>query len=294
MNIPDPRHAAATAPMAALAAPQWGGQAPSVIDPGVIAHLANQFFNAVPGQAADPAALAKFAMAQERPPAPPTSVPGTIGAAAAVPGTSVPGAQSVPFTSQTPSLPLDTVRAPTQQIPAAGLASGITAAPDVATPLYPPSVLTAPSGIRSPEPSTGYLAAADLSTIPQMLSPAVALVPPYLHEPAVVPFPGTRPPEAFYFLDAGQLAQPGLPEWPSVPGSFSEASVPLAPGVTGFSRESRPSSLPKVSDAPAPHIEQPPSYGANFPAEEALRPQNLNELRAFPSATFPAGYSHTT
>jgi len=294
MNIPDPRHAAATAPMAAPAAPQWGGQAPSVINPDLIAHLANQFFNAAPGQTVDPQALANFAVTQERPPAPPTSVPGAIAAAAAVPGTSVPGAQSIPFTSQNPSLPLDTVRAPAQQIPAAGLASGITSAPDAMAPLYPPAVLTAPSGIRSPEPSSGYMAEADLSAIPHMLGPAVALLPPSLHEHAVVPFPGTRPSEAFYFLDAGQPAQPGLSELPSVPVSVPGDPVPQAPHVTSFSRETRPSSLPGVAGAPAPHIEQPPSYGANFPAEEALRPQNLSELKAFPSATFPAGYSHAT
>src|SRR6266849_5401813 len=98
MNMPDPRHAAATAPAASPQAPQWGGQAPSVIDPALIAHLANAFLNAAPGQTPDPQALANFAATQERPPAPPTSVPGAIGAAAAVPGTSVPGAvQAMPF-----------------------------------------------------------------------------------------------------------------------------------------------------------------------------------------------------
>ena len=34
MSTPDPRHAAASAPVADPASPQWGGQAPSVIDPG--------------------------------------------------------------------------------------------------------------------------------------------------------------------------------------------------------------------------------------------------------------------
>ena len=43
MNMPDPRHAAATAPAASPQAPQWGGQAPSVIDPALVAHLANAF-----------------------------------------------------------------------------------------------------------------------------------------------------------------------------------------------------------------------------------------------------------
>src|SRR5208283_4911862 len=109
MNMPDPRHAAASAPVTTPPAPQWGGEAPSVIDPGLIARLANTFLNASPGHTIDPGTLANFAAAQERPPAPPSSVPGAIGAAAAAPGTSVPGAlAAAPFVTEfaRPSIPV--------------------------------------------------------------------------------------------------------------------------------------------------------------------------------------------
>jgi cysteine desulfurase / selenocysteine lyase len=179
MNIPDPRHAAATAPIAAPAGPQWGGQAPSVIDPALIAHIANSFFNASPGQMPDPAALANFAATQERPPAPPTSIPGAIGAGAALPGTSVPGAQSVPFTTQVPVSLLDAARAPAQHIPAEGLASGITGVPaGAAAPPASQAAVPGPSPEKGQQPRTGLSDGASLSAVPQTLGPITALVPP--------------------------------------------------------------------------------------------------------------------
>jgi hypothetical protein len=48
MSAPDPRHAAASVPVATPPAPQWGGQVPSVIDPGLIARLANSSGQHIP------------------------------------------------------------------------------------------------------------------------------------------------------------------------------------------------------------------------------------------------------
>jgi cysteine desulfurase/selenocysteine lyase len=257
MNIPDPRHAAATAPIAAPAGPQWGGQAPSVIDPGLIAHLANSFFNASPGQMVDPQALANFAATQERPAAPPTSLPGAMGAAAALPGTSVPGAQSVPFTTQIPVFPLDVVRAPAQHIPAAGLASGITGLPAAAAaPPASPTAVSGSSAEKGHQASLGYLGEAELRALPQTLGPLTALVPPAV------------PAELHGF-----------------PGA---SALPVGP------RETLPSGAPGIAGAPALHIEQSPTYGKSFPTEAELRPQKLSGLNAFPSTTFPAGFSHET
>ncbi|MGQ0444030.1 MAG: family 2A encapsulin nanocompartment cargo protein cysteine desulfurase [Beijerinckiaceae bacterium] len=299
MNIPDPRHAAATAPIAAPAGPQWGGQAPSVIDPGLIAHLANSFFNASPGQMADPQALANFAATQERPAAPPTSVPGAMGAAAALPGTSVPGAQSVPFTTPIPVFLLDTVRAPAQHIPAAGLASGITGLPAGAAALQAsPMAVSGPSAEKGQQASLGYLGEAELRTLPQTLGPLTALVAPAV--PAELhgfPWASALPAEAYYFLDGGSAAAaPALPSAvPSSPSGAAPAPAASLPGLQsdlGRPRETIPSGIPGIADAPAPHIEQSPTYGKSFPTEAELRPQELSGLNAFPSTTFPAGFSH--
>lgn len=301
MNIPDPRHAAATAPIAAPAGPQWGGQAPSVIDPGLIAHLANSFFNSSPGQMADPQALATFAATQERPAAPPTSVPGATGAAAALPGTSVPGAQSVPFTTQIPVFLLDTVRAPAQHLPAAGLASGITGLPAGAAALpASPTAVSGPSAEKGQQAPMGYLDGAALRALPQTLGPLTALVPPAV--PAELHgFPGLSalPAEAFYFLDGGSTA--AAPTVPStVPSSPSAAvsalgvSLPGVPSDLVRPRETLPSGAPGIAGVPAPHIEQSPTYGKSFPTEAELRPRELSGLNAFPSTTFPAGFSHET
>jgi cysteine desulfurase / selenocysteine lyase len=301
MNIPDPRHAASTAPIAAPAGPQWGGQSPSVIDPGLIAHLANSFFNASPGQMVDPQALANFAATQERPAAPPTSVPGAIGAAAALPGTSVPGVQSVPFTTQLPPFSLDTVRAPAQHIPAAGLASGITGIPAVAA--APPPSPTAISGLsaeKGQQASPGYLGEANLRALPQILGPLTALVPPAAEFSQGFPGASAPPAEAFYFLDgSGTVAAPTLPSTvPSSPSAAAAASGTSLPGAQSdvtLPRDTQHlSRAPGVAGAPAPHIEQSPTYGKSFPTEAELRPQGLSGLNAVPSTTFPSGYSHET
>jgi cysteine desulfurase / selenocysteine lyase len=302
MNIPDPRHAAATAPTAPPAGPQWGGQAPSVIDPALIAHLATAFFNATPGQMPDPAALANFAATQERPPPPPTSVPGAIGAAAALPGTSIPGAQAMPFTTQIPVSLLDTARAPAQHIPGASLASGITGIPaGAAASPASSAAFPGPSPEKSQQPTTGFLDGASLSAFPQTFSPLTALVPPTV--PAgfsqALPSASALPAEALYFLDGGGTSvAPTLPA--TVPGSPSAAGAAPRPSLPGVGanlvlpRETLPSGAPGAGGAPAPHIEQTPTYGKNFPTEAELRPQDLARLGALPSATFPSGFTHET
>ncbi|HXW72283.1 MAG TPA: family 2A encapsulin nanocompartment cargo protein cysteine desulfurase [Methylocella sp.] len=293
MNIPDPRHAAATAPAAPPAGPQWGGQSPSVIDPAMIAHLANAFFNATPGQTPDAMALANFAATQERPPPPPTSVPGAIGAAAALPGTSIPGAQSVPFTTQVPVSLLDTARAPAQHIPAAGLAFGITGVPAgaAATPA-PPAAAPRPS-----QSETGFLAGTSLSALPQTLGPLTALVPASIPVEFSQGLPGASalPPEALYFLDGGTSIAPTIPATvpssPSAAAAAPGASLPGAGVDLVLPRETLPSGAPDVAGASVPHVEQSPAYGKSFPTEAELRPQELSVLGALPSTTFPYGFS---
>lgn len=302
MNIPDPRHAAATAPIATPAAPQWGGQAPSVIDPGLIAHLANSFFNASPGQIPDPQALANFAATQERPAAPPTSVPGAIGAAAAMPQSSVPGAQSVPFVTEIPAAPLDTARAPSQHIPAAGLASGITGVPAGAA--APPAAaaaspnLSAEKGQQSASPPFGE---PDFGALLQGLGPAISLVPTHVTAGFAQALPpgAVLPAEALYFLDgAGISATP--PQYAAVPASPNAATAaPEAawPGTTAdrvLPRETLASAPPEGGSLPASPLEEAPQFFSLVPTEAELRPQNLSELSAFPPATFPSGFSHAT
>jgi cysteine desulfurase/selenocysteine lyase len=320
MNIPDPRHAAASAPITTPAAPQWGGQAPSVIDPGLIARLANAFFNASPGQPTDPAALANFTVLQERPPGPPTSLPGAIGAAAAMPQTSVLGAQSVPFTTQTPIIPLDAARAPTQHIPAAGLASGLTGVPaGAAAPPATPAFVPGPASGKGEAPTAGHLGEPDLTALLQGLGPLTALVSPDVPADFSQGLPGASalPNQSLYFLDHAGTAVPStqpavVTTTPSAAAAAPATSLPgvstdptsvreiglggapyvgspyaaaNAPGVTG---------APNVGGAPGPHIDQAPTYGTNFPTEADLRPQDLSGLGSFPSATFPSGFSHAS
>jgi cysteine desulfurase/selenocysteine lyase len=299
MNTPDPRHAAASAPIATPAAPQWGGQAPSVIDPGLVARLANAFFNASPGAPIDPTAIANFALQQERPPAPPTSLPGAIGAAAAVPGTSVLGAQSVPFTTEVPLVPLDAARAPTQHIPAAALASGLTGVPAGAA--APPAGLPGPTPEKGEAPTAGQLGEPDLTALLRGLGPATALVSPDVPAGFAHGLPGTSalPSESLYFLEPSGTTVPPtqpavVPAAPSAAPAMPGTSVPGPATEPALSRETQLSGAPGLAGAPGPHIEQAPTYGKNFPTEAELRPRELSELSSFPPATFPSGFSHAS
>jgi len=284
MNIPDPRHAAATAPVAPPAGPQWGGQAPSVIDPALIAHIANAFFNATPGQMPDPQALANFTATQERPAPPPTSVPGAIGAAAALPGTSVPGAQSVPFTTQIPvSLP-DTARAPAQHIPAAGLASGITGVPaGAAAPPASSAAVPGPSPEQGQQPTTGLLDGGSLSALPQTLGPLTALVPPTLPAGFSQALPGASalPPEALYFLDGGGTSvAPTLPA--TVPGSPSAAVAASRTSLPGLGNGGGASAAPTL---PAT-VPSTPSAAAAVPGTSL---PGVGTDLVMPRETLPSG-----
>jgi cysteine desulfurase/selenocysteine lyase len=302
MNTPDPRHAAASAPIATPAAPQWGGQAPSVIDPGLIARLANAFLNASPGAPIDPAALANFTVMQERPPAPPTSLPGAIGAAAAVPGTSILGAQSIPFTTEIPIFPLDAARAPTQHIPAAALATGITGVPaGAAAPPVASGTSPGPATGKGEAPNPGHLGEPDLTALLQGLGPLTALVSPEVPSQFAQGLPGASglPSESLYFLDrSGTVPLSSTPaEVPPSASTIAAASGTSLPGAAndpGLPPEKRLSGAPHIAGSPGPHIEQVPTYGNNFPTEAELRPRELGELSSFPSATFPSGFSHGT
>ncbi len=296
MSMPDPRHAAASAPLPTPPAPQWGGEAPSVIDPGLIAKLANAFLNASPGQIVDPQALANFAAAQGHPAALPASLPGAVGAAAAAPGTSVPGAQSIPFTTQIPVFPLDTARAPAQHIPAAGLATGIPGVPASADISPAIASIPGPGPEKGQGPEPAFLGEAGLRAIPQTLGPATALVPPagptaFSHGLPAAALPG----EALYFLGGGGTA----PSQPSaVPVTPSAAAA--APGISLPGGQADPV-LPRDTIYPAsahgaaqPQFNQTPSYGKTFPSEAELRPQGAAGLDTSPTAAFPSGFSHET
>ncbi|HEY8006794.1 MAG TPA: family 2A encapsulin nanocompartment cargo protein cysteine desulfurase [Methylocella sp.] len=272
MSMPDPRHSAASVPLTTPPAPQWGGEAPSVIDPGLIAKLGNAFLNASPGQTVDPQALANFAITQERPPAPPTSVPGAIGAAAAAPGTSVPGAlATAPFAAGQPGYPTQFGGAPPtvidttgRHIPAAGLATSATGIPAGAagTPLLAAG-LPGPSPEKGQETVHGFPGEAELRALPHSLGQATSLVPTTLpsgFSPAGFSHSSIPGPEALYFLnDTGTAAAQ-----PSVP-----AAVP-----------------------PAPAFEQSPAFRPNYPSEADLRPQAPGSVSAFPLTPSPAGFSH--
>ncbi len=287
MSTPDPRHAAASAPVATPPAPQWGGEAPSVIDPGLIARLANSFLNASPGQTVDPQALANFAVAQERPPSPPTSVPGAIGAAAAAPGTSIPGALSVPFLAERPSHPNIYGGEPPigfdnsgQHIPAGGLATGVTGIPAGAAEAPTPLVgHSGPSPEKGQASSQNFLGEADLRTLPQSLGPLISLVPttsPAGFSPvgfSHAALPGGHPAladDSLYFLkEAGPAAAPdrvGTPTPTTNPDVPSHGIVAAAPERT---------------KTPARPFEQSPTYASNYPTEAELRPQSHGD----PSAT---------
>jgi cysteine desulfurase / selenocysteine lyase len=290
MNMPDPRHAAASAPVTTPPAPQWGGEAPSGIAPGLIARLANAFLNASPGHMVDPQALANFATTQERPPAPPTSVPGAIAAAAAAPGTSVPGALATPFVTELPSHPAETL-APTQRIPAAGLASGITGVPAAAT------ALPGPSPEKGQQPTPGSLGEPGLLA-PQKFGPLTALIPTTVPAEFSQGFPGALalPAEALYFLDGGGKAvAPTLPS--TMPSSASAAAAAPGTNLPGaqsdpiWPRETRPSGTPGPG-APDPHLEQSPTYGKGFPTEAELRPKSPGGVTALAPPAFPSGFSH--
>jgi len=228
MNTPDPRHAAATAPSPSPQAPQWGGQMPAALDPAMLAHLANAFFNAAPGQTPDPQAFADFSAGRAEVPEPPSSPSGAAGALAALPGLSVPGAA---LTQPQVSLPYN-------------------------------------SQISS------------LETLPQSLGPATSLVRP----DAPRDFPANLqaaadPASTLYFLNEARGQTPGGSINPVPAAAFP--SVPTSSQVTDFQ--------PGV---PGPQLQQPPSYGRNYPNESELRPQDLSTLQGLPPVTFPNGYQH--
>lgn len=246
-----------------------------MIDPGLIAKMANAFLNSSPGQIIDPGAMANFAVTQEHPPAPPSSVPGAAGAAAAAPGTSVPGVFASPFITGLPgrqtsfgSDPLS-LKDGGRHIPAAGLATGPSGAVGIPTSAAA-TIPAAPSAEKGQETLQSFPGEAELRALPQSLGPATSLVPatfPSGFSPAgfahsSLPAQG---PEALYFL-----AETG-------PAAAAAASVPGA--------AINPAAAP-------PSIEQSPVFAPNFPSEAQLRPQNLEGDAAFPLTPVPSGFSH--
>jgi len=267
----------------------------------LIAHLANAFLNAAPGQTVDPQALANFGAALERPPSPPTSLPGAVGAAAAAPATSAPGVQSVPFVTELPGRPTEAARAPTQHIPASGLATGVTGFPAGAAAAPPPV-----AGFASPSPEKGqgspqgFLSEADLRALPQSLGPLISLAPTtspsgfspagFSHGSVPSTYPGGRSDSLYFLNEAGLSAPPA----PPASASLGSAAWPgaEAPGASFIPQPPSQSLLFGAPAAPAPSIEQSPVFPANFPTETELRPQGLAESGALGPALAPAGFSH--
>ncbi|MEJ0092590.1 MAG: family 2A encapsulin nanocompartment cargo protein cysteine desulfurase [Methylocella sp.] len=309
MSTPDPKQAAATAPIAAPAAPQYGGQGPAVIDPGLIARMANSFFNAAPGQMVDPQALANF-MVQDRLPIPPTSAPGTIGAVVAAPGTSIPGAQSVPFVTELPGVTAGTAGAPIKHAPAAGHAAAAADSPAVTTTpeSFAASVGLAPEeGPDLPHPRAhlrekallalvqglGDVTSLTPSTFPSGfshssapaggLSPAPSFPAGFSH--GSVPMGSPKPPEtSLSFLKEAGLAF--APPSPSAPAQSVTAPPTHAgpPGVRG--------SAPVAAEVPGSSIEQHPAFAStNYPTETDLRPHGVGDVSLLGAAASPSGFS---
>ncbi|WOJ90485.1 family 2A encapsulin nanocompartment cargo protein cysteine desulfurase [Methylocapsa polymorpha] len=305
MNIPDPRHAAATAPVATPPAPQWGGQAPSVIDPGLIAHLANAFLNAAPGQTVDPQALANFGAALERPPSPPTSIR-TRGRRRRAGDKRA--RRSVHSLRHRIARPAHRGRAAdaacSRRRPRHGrhrLPAGAAAAP-------PPV-----AGFASPSPEKGqgsaqtapqgFLSEADLRALPQSLGPLISLAPTtspsgfspagFSHGSVPSAYPGGQS-DSLYFLNEAGLSAPPTTLPASAPASLGSAAWPgaEAPGASFIPQPPSQSLLFGAPAAPAPSIEQSPVFPANFPTETELQPQGLAESGALGPALAPAGFSH--
>ncbi len=274
MSMPDPRHAAASAPMTTPPAPQWGGEAPSVIDPGVIARLGNAFLNASPGQMIDPKALANFAATQECPPSPPTSVPGAIAAVAATPGTSVPGVLISPSVTELPGHQTPLGGDPTTVRDSGGrhipieLGNGVTGVPAGAAGAAVP-VSGAPSLEKGQESPGGIWGEAELRALPQSLSQLTSLI----------PAPSTSPSG---FFPAGFLHSSFPAHGPEALYFLGETGLAVAP-----TQPSAPTAAPL-----APSIEQSPVFAPNYPSESDLRPQAPSSISAFPLTTSQSGFSH--
>jgi cysteine desulfurase/selenocysteine lyase len=303
MSMPDPRHAAASARVTTPPAPQWGGEAPSVIDPGLIARLGNAFLNASPGLTIDPKALANFAATQERPPAPPSSVPGAIGAAAAAPGTSVPGVLISPSVTELAGRQTPLGGDPTivrdnggRHIPVGLLGNGVTGVPAGAAGAAVPAS-GAPSPEKGQESPGSFLGEAELRALPQSLSQLTSLISatspsgfsPTGFSHGSIPAHG---PEALYFLgQTGAAAPPAMlsPSASALPG----AGVPSPLFDPGQSSQSLFSGGLAASGDPAPPFEQRPAFAPNYPSEADLRPQAPGGVTTFPLNPFPLGFSHS-
>jgi hypothetical protein len=192
----------------------------ALLDPAVIAQMANELFAALPGRPAPPPG---FGVASAPPATPPVEV-GALPVAPAIPPSSAVGP---PTEVEFRSLPA-TVSGATLRPPQAGLTPSALLGPyDFRPELIPNEGFMTLPGVASAPPVTPPVEMGVLSAAPAM-APASAFAPPTEAElralPAslasappqpspVAPTPPAAPGSSFYFLDAAQFppATPALP-----------------------------------------------------------------------------------
>ena len=226
-----------------------------VIDPEIIARLANEFFSAIPSQPGTPSVAL------------PAQPPAPVGANVS----SAPVAPSIPVTANIPS-PAPT-SFPTGAIPGAPLyfLEHEDSASHMATPAYPsavelfsfPAVPEMPSGSDAPvfSSSAPSLSEAELSAIPGSLSDVTPL--------RASAYSTTNPPAvpgaSAYFLEAAKTSPfAGTPSFPAVNELFSFSGVPGAQSAPAV--PTMPSSASAFPPTPAPEVP-----GASVPASDGAK-----------------------
>ena len=223
----------------------------------------------------DPQALANFAATQERPAAPPTSVPGAIGAAAAAARDEYSWRAAVPFTTQIPAIPArhgaGAGAAHTRRRARLGDHGTSQPAPRPCRPL--PRPFPAPSAEKGQQASPGYLGEADLRALPQssrsLDGPRPARRSGGIFARDLPGGFGACPRRLFYFLDGerhGGDADPALDRAKLAQRGRRRTGGKPARRPVRSRRPTRSAAIrcPGVAGAPAPHIEQSPTYGKTF------------------------------
>ena len=200
-----------------LASSGFGGAAPaaaSAPDAGVIAHMANALFSALPGTTLPGVALPGSGLSGNLPSGLPGGLPAGAVPAALPPGFAIPNIASAP---------------------------AVPVAPPAVAPLGPPVGPTwwAPAALP---------AEADLGAVPQSLGGALSLVPRGLESaPSAGALPEAPGGSSFYFLDLVRAPVPS-----TVPALPSEAPPPFLGGGLDFGLlpvEHRPEAIPALGPA---------------------------------------------
>ena len=231
----------------------------SLLDPAVIARLANEFFSALPGSPASAAAVLPTS-----PPATPMAAPGTVPAATLLPAAEL-GIPALPFSpvGAAALAPDNPAAVPAQGAPGSPftLLDGAKLGPFSGPPSFPADIFALP-GVPGTPPPSGIPALSssppvegDLRGLPSGTTGAAALAP---ENPAAVPTQGA--PGSPFTLAEG--AQPGPLNAPAAfPAPSAMFSFPGAPG------------------APLPIIPAIPS-STSSPPDTALTEADLRALPA--------------